>query len=78
MGWHDMDGWNWVWMMAMMLIFWGGVAALAVFGFGRRGGSSNPSLPPSAEETLQQRFARGEIDADEYHDRLATLKGSHR
>ena len=28
----------------------------------------------SAEETLRQRFARGEIDAEEYEERLRILK----
>ena len=30
----------------------------------------------SAEEVLRQRYARGEIDADEYGKRLATLRQS--
>ena len=36
-----------------------------------------PSSPPPTagpETTLADRFARGEIDADEYRDRLATLR----
>lgn len=31
--------------------------------------------PSSPEAILAQRFARGEIDTDEYHARLATLRG---
>ncbi|WP_245560335.1 MULTISPECIES: SHOCT domain-containing protein [Nocardia] len=34
-----------------------------------------PIVRPSGEQVLAERFARGEIDADEYHQRLATLRG---
>jgi hypothetical protein len=36
---------------------------------GKGGGPSS-----SAKEILSERFARGEIDADEYHDRLSKLR----
>ncbi len=55
-----------------MVLFWGlviaGIVVLARYlGGGRQGGA--PAVDregPSAEELLDERFARGEIDQDEY------------
>ncbi|HEY7223402.1 MAG TPA: SHOCT domain-containing protein [Micromonosporaceae bacterium] len=41
-----------------------------------RGGTPPPG--PSAEQILAERFARGEIDAEEYQQRLRTLRGQNR
>ena len=38
--------------------------------------SAMPAAPSSAEEVLAQRFARGEIDEDEYRHRRDALRGS--
>jgi putative membrane protein len=51
-----------------------GIVALVVWlivrsSHGNAGGHSS-----SAREILSERFARGEIDADEYHDRLSKLR----
>ncbi len=76
--WHDrmMDGGGghwWVWGLFMM-IFMVGIVALVVWLIVRssHGGAGGPSS--SAREILSERFARGEIDADEYHDRLSKLR----
>jgi putative membrane protein len=37
-----------------------------------------PPAPPTPEQALADRFARGEIDADEYHQRLDTLRQAAR
>ncbi|MFZ4247511.1 SHOCT domain-containing protein [Streptomyces griseoincarnatus] len=38
--------------------------------------SSGPDRrPPAAEQVLAERFARGEIDEDEYRRRAAVLRG---
>ena len=29
--WHDIDGWWAVWMLLMMVVFWGGFIALAIW-----------------------------------------------
>jgi putative membrane protein len=75
-GWHD-SGWGWGHMVfggLMMIVFWGGlilVIALIVkwlIGPGR----PESHLPPSHHTALQilhERFARGEIDKDEYEER---------
>lgn len=73
MGWHDMNGWNWVWMSTMFVVFWGVVAALVIVLL-RRSTSGAEDRQDTAEETLRQRLARGEIDVEEYHRRLNTLR----
>lgn len=68
---------DWLLTALMMLIFWGGVIAvvvLAIRGFGR------PSEPgrKDAESILEERFARGEIDAEELESRRKVLRESDR
>jgi putative membrane protein len=70
-----MDGSDWIWMTSMMLIFWGVVAVLVVV-LVRRTGPTDAAPRDTPEETLRQRLARGEIDIDEYHQRLEALRGS--
>lgn len=75
------SGWGvgtWVAMGLMMLVFWGGVVALVVLLLRRThdSGGTHP-LPPShhdAERILNERFARGEIDEDEYTARRTALR----
>jgi putative membrane protein len=61
------------WMWLGGLLFWGSLLAFGVwavrrFTGGRAGGD--------ARRILDERFARGEIDAEEYRRRLETLQGS--
>lgn len=80
------QGWGvfgWLWML-IPLLFWGGLLALIVWAVmrifpGGRGGSEprEGGVSP-AEETLRERFARGEIDAGEYEERLRVLRGEAR
>ena len=58
------------WMIAMMLVLVGGavIAAFLVFRTSRH--------PRDPGDLLAQRFARGEIDVDEYERRRALLRGS--
>ena len=37
-------------------------------------GAPEPPGTPTAERVLAERYARGEIDDEEYHHRLATLR----
>ncbi|WP_369801789.1 SHOCT domain-containing protein [Nocardia sp. BMG51109] len=39
-------------------------------------GSQYRTAPPCVERLLAERFARGEIDEEEYTSRLAALRGS--
>ena len=77
MWWNDGMGWGgWTAMIVVMLAFW----ALVIFGlmaaFGRTGEDKQQTRTPDLDpqDILRERFARGEIDAEEYHARQATLR----
>lgn len=81
MDWGGMGGGGWVIMTVLMLAFWalvvGGVVAL--FRNRRPAGSDSGTTPGrSAENVLDERFARGEIDEQEYHARRAVLHSTQR
>jgi putative membrane protein len=66
--------------MLIQLLFWGGILALMAWAITRifpsqRGGEQPETREDSAEELLRQRFARGEIDAEEYEERRRILSG---
>ena len=81
---HDWGwGWGaWLWMSVMMVVFWGliiaGIVVLVRYLTGSRQGgpsaSSSDQGRPSAEELLDERFARGEIEQDEYTRRRELLR----
>ena len=72
---------QWVVMMLMMLIFWGGLAALVVWLMrnilARDRVPTTPVQPPAplrgADDLLAERFARGEIDEEEFARRRQAL-----
>ena len=79
-----MSGWGYALGIIGMVLFWG-VLIMAVIAAARylsrnRHEEVPPeqpgpgSQPSGAEQVLAERFARGEIDADEYHDRLDILR----
>lgn len=71
-GWHQ-EGFGWMGgllALAAVVVFWGGVVALAILLF-RHFGAASPSS--SARRILDERFARGEIDAEEYAERRSRL-----
>lgn len=69
-----MGGLGWPWVLASLL-FWGGLLALVVWAVVRfLPGRRSEEHPESAEEILRVRFARGEIDADEYERSLEILR----
>lgn len=82
MWWGDngMGGWGFALMGLTTVVFWGlliTAIVLAARHLGRTAGAGPVSPPPTAEELLAQRYARGEIDTDEYRSRLDTLRGRH-
>lgn len=78
-GWHN-GGWHagtWIAMGLMMLLFWGFVVGLVVYLVRNTGHHTHPSSgadPADAVRILDERFARGEIDADEYRQRRDLLR----
>jgi putative membrane protein len=78
--WHD--GWGpgaWIAMAFVMLAFWtiivGAIIAIVRSGHSPRNESARGRLH-DAERILAERFARGEIDADEYKHRTDVLRSS--
>ncbi|MBA2784133.1 MAG: SHOCT domain-containing protein [Actinomycetota bacterium] len=75
-----MMGGGWVWML-LPLLFWGGLLAFAAWAliriFPNRSSDSGGSevQEEGAEEILRKRFARGEIDAEEYERSIKVLNG---
>jgi putative membrane protein len=69
---YDMSGWGWLLMTLGMLGLWALVAVLALAL--RRPGQPGQQPRPGAEEILAERLARGEIDPEEYRQRLQTLQ----
>jgi putative membrane protein len=72
-------GGYWFFMGVTMILFWGliiaGIVALVRYLGGNRGGRPHAvSERPRPEDLLAERFARGEIDADEYKQRLELLR----
>lgn len=79
---NGMGGWGYALMTVSAVLFWALVilAVVALVRYlarssGPRDGRSVSEQPP--EQLLAGRFARGEIDEQEYHSRLATLRGTH-
>lgn len=71
-----MMGFGFIWM----LLFWGALILLAVWLISalfpnppRRSADPSPPPPASAPEILRQRYARGEISTEQYHEMLQTL-----
>jgi putative membrane protein len=71
MMWGYADGWSWLWMTAMMVLFWGGIVALAVLAFRSFGRSKSDD---HAMDTLRRRFASGEITQDEFEKTRKALQ----
>jgi putative membrane protein len=75
----DTGGWGYVLMVLSFVLFWGTIITAIVLlarasGTGGRrydGGAPGRGV---AEDLLAERFARGEIDENEYTARLAVLR----
>lgn len=70
---HRWSGWG---NMGFMWLFWVGLIILVVWLVVRvASGSANRGDPQdSPEQILKRRYARGEIDKDEYQRRLSDLR----
>ncbi len=71
MMWYGFGGW---WMLLWMLLVWAGLIALIVWAV--RAASDRPDTRRHgrALEVLEERFARGEIDREEFEDRRRALE----
>ena len=80
---EHMSGWGYALGIIGMVLFWTVLvlaiaAAVRYLDRKRRESFPPPLLPPTAEQVLAERFARGEIDADEYRQHLDTLRQAER
>ncbi|POX36675.1 hypothetical protein C3486_32390 [Streptomyces sp. Ru73] len=79
---YGMNGWGYA-ALIVQFLFWALLVAGVAFFIrylarGRRDVPEPPGVPPahqSPEQILAGRFARGEIDEEEYHRRLTALRG---
>ncbi len=78
--WHETWGFGpMLFGVLMMILFWAAIFALAallvrwIAGWGTQ--REQPPLKSSAVEILEERFARGEIDQQEFEDRRRVLTG---
>lgn len=65
--WHTVDGMGW-WMLfggIWMLLFWGAIIWLAVWGVGQLSGASRRDRDTPLE-IARRRYARGEITREEF------------
>jgi putative membrane protein len=75
-GWrmHPMWGWGWgIGMMGMMLLFWGVAIFAGVTGIRWFINQTKRPRADSAMEILRERFARGEIEKDEFEAKKKEL-----
>ena len=77
--WHPAWGWgHMIFGSLMMIAFWGGIIFLIVLlvrWLARRDSSGQGTLPAQRTplEILQERFAKGEIDKEEFEERRRVL-----
>ncbi|HEY8479229.1 MAG TPA: SHOCT domain-containing protein [Spirillospora sp.] len=79
-GWHDGDAPAfWPVFPIMFGLFWLAVLGAAFYLLRRRMTTAAAAADPlaKAHAVLAERYARGEIDEDEYRNRAATLRGGH-
>ena len=76
---EGMSGWGYLLMTVSTVLFWGALIAggIAVYrSLNRRANSGSAENRPTPEQLLAERYARGEIDEEEYRRRLGTLRGT--
>ena len=79
--WNGMDGGNWWWMSIMMFVVVGGLiwVGITLVRHGNRTphpqalGTATPPASATPQALLAERLARGEIEPDDYRQRLNAL-----
>jgi putative membrane protein len=74
MMWNYYDGWSWLLMVGLMLLFWGGLIALVIWGI--RAFSGRRQTGDEALETLRRRLAAGEISQEDFEATKKVLQRS--
>ncbi|HET8661692.1 MAG TPA: SHOCT domain-containing protein [Micromonosporaceae bacterium] len=73
-----MHGYGWMWPMGGMMVGWLLLTILLVVVVcvvvASAGSRSTPDETGSARRVLAERYARGEMDTEEYHRRVAALR----
>lgn len=71
--------WGWLFGAFGMVVFWALViwAIMTLAGRTRRAGPPSAQHDDDPEQILARRFAAGDIDAEEYHQRLDTLRRAY-
>ncbi|GAC1507222.1 MAG: SHOCT domain-containing protein [Candidatus Dormibacteraceae bacterium] len=72
MMWGYFDCGNWLWMVPMMVLFWGGIIVVAVFAIRAFSGTKSND---QALDVLRRRLAGGEITQDEFEKTRKALQG---
>jgi len=76
---NGMGGWGYLLMAMSMVVFWGlliaGVVLLVRYVAGERPRPAPPLAGPDPRAVLAERFARGDINEDDYRQRLKVLSG---
>jgi putative membrane protein len=72
-GWGHDGGWWWL-VGPLMLAFWVGIAAAAVWFVTRTFRPRQRTATERAADVLAERYARGEINTEEYRERLDQLQ----
>jgi putative membrane protein len=77
---HGMSGWGYGLTAISMVVFLGaliyGIVALVRYAGRGTPQTHEPAQPPAPERLLAERFARGEIDDEEYQRRLTSLRAA--
>jgi putative membrane protein len=75
MMWWDDSGWGWFAMTISMIVFWALAAAVVIMLVrSSRDTGTVGDQADDPEQILRQRFARGEIDTEEYERRREVLR----
>jgi putative membrane protein len=81
MGWYHDGSWGWGGWLVMSLVmvaFWALLvfAVMAIFRGAGRSGEPDRKVDRDPLQILEERFARGEIDEDEYRARAEVLRSA--
>ncbi|KKR09763.1 MAG: hypothetical protein UT37_C0011G0020 [Parcubacteria group bacterium GW2011_GWA2_39_18] len=63
-----------IFMIIFMLLFWAGIIYLILWVIRGPGSGSNSGNDKTAEEILRQRYAKGEINKEEFESKMRDLK----